>query len=314
MKLTKEVKTGLLVTISFAIFFIGFYFLKGAKIFSKENEYICYYDNVDGLQNAANVQISGLNVGRVSQTVLAPGDKVKVVISMPKSIEIPVGTVATISSADLLGGKVIRLDRGKGPGMMKSGAELKTGKELGMLDNVTGELTPRLRELKETIAAFNVTLAGVNNIVGDQNQKAIAAAINSIKNTADNLSALTAALGRETGEIHGIVHNTNTITASLAKQSDTVQRILANASNVTRQLANAPIQKTLADLQATSAQLQGIMGKVNSSDGTLGLLINNKDVYNNLKNSLNSLDALMADLKQHPSRYINLTIFGKKKI
>ena len=97
------------------------------------------------------------------------------------------------------------------------------------------------------------------------------------------------------------------------KNNDTINRILSNASSITRQLSNAPIQKTLANLQQAIDELHGILDKVNNNQGSLGMLINNKDVYNNLNGSLHSLNSLMDDIKAHPSRYINVTVFGSGK-
>ena len=240
------------------------------------------------------------------------GKGVRVVISLSKNIEIPRGTVANLASFDLLGTKMIRLDLGNGPGMVPAGDTLPTTREVGIIDNVSASLTPRLQELKVTIASFDSALNGVNVIVGADNQKAINAAVNSIKLTADNLSKLSGTLSQESGEISGIIHNTNSITANLSKENDTVKRILANVSNVTGQLANAPIQKTLANLQTAISQLQGVMDKINSNQGSLGMLVNNKDVYNNLNSSLHSLNSLMEDIQAHPKRYINVSVFGKK--
>ena len=312
MSLSKEVRIGLLVSIATVILFIGFYFLKGANVFSNDKEYYCFYTNVEGLQNSANVQIKGLNVGHVSRLELMDGKGVRVVISLGKHIEIPQGTVASLASFDLLGTKMIRLDLGNGSGTIEPGATLPTAQEAGMIDNVTAALTPRLQELKITIAAFDSTLRGVNVLVGQENQQAIASALQSVKTTAQNLSSITGVLDKETAEMSSIIHNTNSITGNLVTENDTVKRILANASKISGQLANAPIQKTITDLQGTIAQLQGIVQKINTSQGTLGLLINNKDMYNNLNSTLHSLNGLMEDIETHPSRYINVSVFGKK--
>ena len=312
MSISKEVRTGLLVAISLSIFFVGYYFLKGSNIFSGDKLYTCYYANAEGLQNSSSIQINGLNVGRVSQTQLDP-QGVKVILAIDKSSDIPVGTVASIASFDLLGSKMIRLDLGKGPGLLPAGATLPTASEAGLVDKISDQLTPRLYELKETITKFNTVLTGVNAIVGEENQAALAGAIASIKTTADNLSQLSGALGKESGEITSVIHNANSITGNLAKSNDTIQHILTNVSNVTRQLSNAPIQKTLSELQKASGDLQSIMNKINNNEGSLGLLINNKDVYNNLNSSLHSLNSLMDDVKAHPSRYINVNVFGGKK-
>jgi phospholipid/cholesterol/gamma-HCH transport system substrate-binding protein len=313
MTISKEVRTGLLVTISVAIFFIGYYFLKGSSLFSNSKEYYCYYANVDGLQNSANVQIRGMNVGHVSEMRLADSKGVKVTLTLTKSIDIPVGTVATLEATDLLGTKVIRLELGPGPGMMAPGVEITAKKNGGVVDGISSELTPRLHELKVTIAKFDSVLGGINALIGGDNQKTITAALLSIKVTADNLAVLSGTLSKESTQITAILHNANSFTASLAQSNDTIKHILSNFNQVSKQLASAPIQKTVADLQGTITQFKGIAEKINSGQGSLGMLINKTDVHDNLNNSLNSLNKLMTDLKEHPSRYINITVFGKKK-
>jgi phospholipid/cholesterol/gamma-HCH transport system substrate-binding protein len=311
MSVSKEIRIGVLVTIALVILFIGFYFLKGASLFSSDKEYYCFYSDAEGLQNSANVQVKGLNVGHVTHLELKDG-RVRAIIALNKNISIPQGTVASLASFDLLGTKMIRLDLGTGAGQIPAGDTLPTTHEVGILDNVTAALTPRLQELKLTIAILDSTLRSVNMMLGQDNQKAISGAVNSMKVTADNLSHLSGALSAESGEISGIIHNTNSITANFAKENDTVKKILSNVSNLSGQLANAPIQQTVTYLQGTIAQLQGVVDKINNNQGSLGMLINNKDMYNNLNGSLQSLSGLMDDIKAHPKRYINVTIFGKK--
>ena len=282
MSITKEVKTGLVVAVALVILFVGFYFLKGAKIFSSEKQYYCYYNNIDGLQSSAYVMTRGVNVGHVSHIELVDNKGVKVTITINKSVEIPEGTVASLASGDLLGAKVINLDQGPGPGFIKAGATLPSAKESGLVDKVSDQLTPRLAELKQTISLFNTALTGINSVVNDENQKALAAAIASIKSTADNLAQLSATLNKEGNDMTGIVRDVKSFTGTLAKNDDTIQHILANASNITRQLANSPIQKTMGDLQKSISELHGVLDKINNNQGSLGMLINNKDVYNNL--------------------------------
>ena len=301
MKLSKEVKTGILATASIGIFFIGFYFLKGSSLFSNNKQYYCFYSNVDGLQNSANVLVRGLIVGHVSDMKLIDDKGVNVTISISKKIEIPQGTIATIVSSELLGPKTINLKLGPGPEKLEGGATLIGEKEKGMLDNVSGELTPRLQELKVTIAAIDTAMAGINAVLVP------------IKTTANNLAALTGTLNQQSGQIAAIMHNLNSFTANLERQNDTIKQMMANLNSVSRQLANAPIQKTVTELQLTVAQMKTIMDKINSNQGSLGLLINNKDLYNNLNSAVNSMQKLTDDLKAHPSRYINISIFGKKK-
>lgn len=313
MKLSKEVKIGFVVTLSLVIFFAGFTFLKGSTLFSNNKEYICFFNNIDGLQSSSTVLIRGMNVGHVARTELNGAKDVKVVITVGKKVEIPEGTRAVLAQSDLLGSKVIKLSPGPGPAMLENGATLATGIDGGAIESISSELTPRLTELKQTISSLNATLANVNAVMGEDNQKAIAMAIQSIKTTADNLAGLTGAINKESGQISSILRNANSVTGNLARSNDTVQQILSHMNTITRQIAAAPLQKTLTDMQGAITQLKAIMTKVNSNEGSLGLLINNKDMYNNLNSSLQSMTNLMTDLKAHPGKYINVSVFGKQR-
>jgi len=313
MRLSKEVRIGLLVSISLLILFTGFYFLKGANVFSGEREYYCFYENVQGLQSSSNVQIRGLNVGRVSRTQLLDGKGVRVVIAIGKSIVLPKGTVATLASADLLGNKMIRLDLGTGPGDVSPGDSLITAVEGGLIDNLSVQISPLLKDVRAVIGTLDTVLVGVNHIVNSQNQQALSNSIAALNTTTENFAKLSATLNNSSTEISNIVHNANSITTNIAGSNDNIKRILSNLSTTTDQLSKAPISKTFSDLQGITSQLQQLLNKLNSGQGSLGMLVSDKTLYNNLSNSLASLNLLMADLKEHPSHYVNVTVFGKKK-
>ncbi len=313
MKISKEVRIGVLVTVAILIFFIGFNFLKNSSLFSKEKEYYCFYGNVDGLQSSSSVLVSGLVVGHVSHMELITGKGVRVTIAVRKEVEIPVGTTASLKSLDLLGTKAIKLEPGAGPGTLKDGAELVAVREGGTVDNIAAEVTPRLKELKSTITNFDAVLTNVNTLINAQNQDQIAQALRSINNSAKNIELLTQALAKESVEITAILHNAKSITGNLESQNDTIKHIMANINKITRQIGDAPIEKTISDLQGTIAQLKEITEKVNKGEGSLGMFINDKDTHRNLNNTMKSLDSLMIDMKAHPSRYINVTIFGSSK-
>jgi len=313
MKISKEVRIGLLVAVSILIFFIGFNFLKNASLFSNNKQYYCYYTNIDGLLNSASVQISGLTVGRVSAMTLEPGRGVKVTITVGKAVHIPVGTVASIESPDLLGTDVIMLHPGPGPEDLPIGSVLEGKVEGSVVENVATELTPRLKEIKGTINLFDTALGGMNNMVNAQNQREISEALHSINNSAKNIEQLTALLSRESVEITAILQNVKSVTGNLAGQKDTINQVLANANKAFRQLSNAQLDKTIAEFHTAITQAKEAIAKINNGEGSLGLLINDKGLYYNLNRSLKSLDSLETDINAHPSRYINVTIFGSSK-
>ena len=313
MGFSKEAKIGLLVTLSILVFFAGFYFLKGANLFSGENEYYVYYDNVQGLQTSASVQVKGLSVGRVSAIDLIDSEKVKVTIAVSKSVDVMVGTTAELASADLLGTKVIKLNQGAGTTVAEDGTAIVGTIESGVIDNISVEISPLVKDLRHVVASLDTVLVGVSGVLNENTANSLANTVTSLDVTMSNFSELAIKLNRESDQLAAIINNANSITTNLAENNEEITKIIKNAEATTDQLANAPIKETIDELKRASEQLDAILQKINSNQGTLGMMVNDKQLYNNLTNSLNTLNELMADISAHPSRYINVTVFGKKK-
>lgn len=312
MKFSKEARIGLLVGVSLLVFFAGFYFLKGANLFSGENTYYTYYDNVQGLQPAASVQVKGLGIGRVAAIKLDENGKVKVTLSVSKKIKITEGTVAKLISADLLGTKAISLEIANNQQEVKNEGVLASALEGGLLDNLSYQITPLIKDINHVVITLDTVLAGVNGMLGPETRQRLSNSVASLDVTMKNFSQLSAKLNGESEHLASVIHNANSITGNLANSNQQISNILKNADNISSQLANAPVQQAFTDLQSTINQLQGIVNKINTNQGSLGMLVNDKDLYNNLSEALKTLNSLMADVNAHPSRYINVTIFGKK--
>jgi phospholipid/cholesterol/gamma-HCH transport system substrate-binding protein len=313
MRLSKEARIGLLAAVSILIFFAGFYFLKGANIFSGEKQYYAYYADVQGLQPSSSVQIKGLAIGRVAAIELNGGGKVKVTLAISKKTKIPRGTIAKLTSTDLLGGKAISLQLSNSPEIAEDKEVLPTAVEGGLIDALSVEITPLLKDVRHAVGTLDSVLVGFDNVLDAQARANLQNSIANLDVTMKNFSQLSGRLNAESGELSHVIRNANSITSNLANNNERITRILNNAAIASDQLAKAPIEQTLRNLQGTIDQLQGVVNKLNSKDGTLGLLVNDKGLYNNLNQSLGTLNSLMADIEAHPTRYINVTIFGRKK-
>lgn len=313
MKLSNEVKIGMLVAASFLIFFFGFYFLKGADIFSGENEYYVYYDNVQGLKQSAAVQVKGMNVGRVLSIDYNNGKQVKVQLAVSKNVNVPVGTTAELTSVNIIEPRVIKLNLGTGTDLVEDGAELPSAVQTGMLDNISSELAPLIQEVRHVASSLDTVLIGVSGILNERTANDISSIIASLDVTMKNLSQLADQLNGESKNLASIIQNTNSITSNLAANNQNITNIIQNAEATTKQLANAPIESTVKDLQKTISDLQGVVHKLNGTQGSLGMMVNDKELYTNLTQTMESLNKLIEDINNHPSRYINVTIFGKKK-
>lgn len=313
MKFSNEVKVGVLVAASFLILFFGFYFLKGADIFSGENEYYVYYDNVQGLKQSAAVQVKGMSVGRVLSIDYNNGKKVKVNIAVSKNVDVPVGTTAELTSVNIIEPRVIKLNLGAGNDLVEDGAELPSSVQSGMLDNISSELAPLILEVRHVASSLDTVLIGLGGILNENTANDITSIIASLDVTMTNLSELANQLNGESKNLASIIQNTNSITSNLARNNENITNIIQNAEATTKQLANAPIEKTVQDLQSTISDLQAVVSKLNGTQGSLGMMVNDKELYTNLTQTMESLNTLIADINAHPSRYINVTIFGKKQ-
>ena len=165
MKFSKEARIGLLVELAILIFFAGFYFLKGANIFSGENEYYVYYEQVQGLQPSSPVQIKGLSIGRVSAIELNGGDKVKVTIAVNKKTRIPKNSIALLTSTDLLGTKAISLELSNSTEEAEEETVLPSRIEGGIIDALSVEITPLLRDMRHAVGTLDTVLLSVNGVL-----------------------------------------------------------------------------------------------------------------------------------------------------
>lgn len=313
MKFSKEARIGLLVAIALFIFLAGFYFLKGANLFSGENEYYAYFDDVQGLQTSSGVQVKGLTVGRVVEISLNKEDgKVKVLLAVNKKIKVTEGSSVKLASADLLGTKVLKLDVAAGDKELAEESVLPAVVEGSLIDNLSGEIAPLVTDIRHVVSTLDTVLLGVNNMLNQDTRQHLANSMASLDVTLKNFSALSEKLNNESNQLASVIRNANSITTNLANSNQQITNIMKNADNISGQLANAPIETTVKDLQSTIKQLNGIMAKINNNEGSLGMLVNDKALHDNLAESLKTLNALMADINAHPSRYINVTIFGRK--
>jgi len=312
MKFSKEAKIGLLVAIAVLVFFAGFWFLKGSNIFSGEYEYYAYYEGVQGLQPSAAVQIKGVTVGKVSEIKL-DSNRVEVILAIPKSTRLPKGTVARMISLDLLGTKAIRLELGADAAMIEDGETITTAVETGIIDNFSHEISPLIADVRHVVSVLDSVLTGVDNMLNEQTRQNLSASVASLNITMQHFSELSQRLNRESGEMASAIHNINSITDNIAKNSQSIDQIIDNAAATTEQLKNAPVEQTIKELHGVSEQLNVLMARINSGEGSVGMAVNDKQLYTDLTRALSTLQSLLADVEAHPGRYINVTIFGRRK-
>ena len=309
MTLTNETKIGALATVSIALLILGFNFLKGKNLFEREKDIYAVFPKVDGLSNSDAVRINGYQVGKVNTIKETDQELTGVVvgIQITKNIRIPNDSYAVIS-ANPLGSTVINIIKGKSTNYISEGDTLRTVAAAGLLDDLKSSLSPTMDKVNGTLASLD-SLVEITGSTMDASTRA------SLQQTIKNLQASTAALNAmlaAQSSLNKTLANVQSITSNLKNDKDTINRMLANAEKFTSNLASMDMNGTMDRLQKTADQLNSTLAKINSGEGSLGQLMNDKKLYNHLTASANSLNILLQDFRMHPKRYVNISVFGGK--
>lgn len=309
MTITNETKIGALATVSIALLILGFNFLKGKNLFEKEKDIYAVFPKVDGLSSSDAVRINGFQVGKV--TTIKETDQeltgVVVGIQITKNIRIPKDSYAVISS-NPLGSTVVNIIKGTNSSYISEGDTLRTIPASGLLDDLRGSLTPTVDKVNGTLTSLDSLLEIVGGTLDATTRASLQQTLKNLEASTTSLNAMLAAQS----SLNKTLSNVQSISSNLKNDKDTINRILGNAEKFSANLASMDINGTLDRLQKTADQLNGTLAKINSGEGSLGLLMTDKKLYNNLNASANSLNVLLQDLRVHPKRYVNISVFGGK--
>lgn len=316
-KISNEIKIGALVLISLFVLIFGFNFLKGKGVFASGTKYYTTYENVGGLTEAANVMINGYKVGKINAIEMQEDRTFKVSFMLNKDIKLSEGVYIQLGSDNLLAGtKVVNLIYPENmPANVKyiaEGSFIPNEPSQDLISGLTDNVKPILSTANKAVSSLDSILLSVNSIVNDNAKSHIDQSLVHIESATRDLSKLATALSAQTANLAGVIQNANQITGNLAQSNGQITNTLNNLSDFSNQLKGAPVQQTLTDLQGAVANLNKTIGSLSNKEGSLGLLVNDPSLYNNLNSTLRSLDIMLTDLKKNPSKYINVSVLGRK--
>lgn len=313
MKISNETKVGILAAFAIAIFIVGYNFLKGNDIFASENEFYAKYDKVDGLAVSKPVLVNGYQIGRVSALTLQENGQILAQFKINPKYEIPDNTIARLESTDLLGSKAVVFDLGNSLKHAVDGDTLNANVQQNILEQVE----PVQKKAQMIVAKLDSVLTSVNTILNPDFQKNVNRSFASIAKTLETLEltskTVDGAVSIQAKRIDNILANAESISANLKNNNEKITAIMNNMNTVTDQLAKANFKETLDNANKAVADLQTTISKINNGTGSLGMLLNDEKLYNNLNNAAENLDKLMLDLKANPKRYVSFSVFGGKK-
>lgn len=317
MKISNETKVGALTAVAITLLILGFNFLKGKTLFKTGNIIYAKYTDTKGIMVSNGVFINGFQVGSVYD--IENADKnlsaIVVAIKLKDNYNIPANSIASIKE-NPLGNASITIALGDAATYVKSGDTILTASNAGLLGDVMNKLGPVGDQIKTTVGSLDSVLKNINTIFDPATKNNLQEVIANINKTTASLvvssASIQAMLNQQTGAITASMNNVNIFTKNLADNNDKVSKMLGNVEKTTENLSKADIDGTVAQLKNSIETLNTILGKMSSTDGSLGKLLNDKALYDNLTNTVRSANILMDDLRVHPKRYVNISVFGKK--
>lgn len=303
----KNVLIGLTVVVSICILYWGIEYLKGINLLKPANFYYAKFEKVNGLTVASPVTVNGFKVGQVRGiTYDYDTNQISVELSFEKGLKIPDGSTITFSN-ELLGAAALQLNLGASKTYMEVGSVIPTQMQGGLMDKVGNDMMPALVSI----------LPKVDSIVGSVNQilanPAIAASVTRCDAITRELAASSAQLAELMASLNkaipGMVHNANGVLANANALTGDLRTTTGNLNTITGNLKELPLDTTLNRINATLANVQRLTAKLNNENSSLGMLLNDKKLYQNATSTVASLDSLLQDVKKHPKKYVTIKVF-----
>ncbi len=304
MKITKEIKTAILVLAAILLFIWGYSFLKGRDLLTSYRTFYVQYDNVEGLVSSAPVTINGFIVGKVNSIeILDKTGKLQVELQVKSDFPISKTSIASIYEPGLIGGKQIMITPNlDDKTIAESGATLGGSIKPGLTSLVAERLTPLQEKVEKMVVSADVLLKNVNSILDSKTKENLKSSIANLDETLAEFSVASKSvneiLAENKGKINGMMSNFDKASENFSKISDSISKVNIN--------------KTVKKLEQTLANVDKIMNDVQSGNGTMGKLMKDESLYNNFTKTSKELELLLQDLRLNPTRYVNVSLFGKK--
>jgi len=304
LKITREIKTAILVIASILLFIWGYSFLKGRDLLTNYKTFYVQYDNVEGLVKSAPVTINGLTVGKVSDIkFLDNSGKIQVELQIKSDFPFSKSSIASIYEPGLIGGKqVMIIPNFEDKILAESGMTLKGGNKPGLTALVAERLTPLQEKVEKMVVSADDLLKNVNSILDAKTKEHLKSGIVNLDSTLVAFRAASKNVNEMLAENKGKINNTMT----------NFDKASGNFAKITDSIAKVNISETVKKLEKTLASVDKIMVDVQSGKGTLGKLAKDETLYTNFAKTSKELELLLQDLRLNPTRYVNVSLFGKK--
>jgi len=301
--MSKEIKSLILVIAGIILFLLGFNFLKGTSFFSNQIQLFAIYKNVEGLQNGTSVNLNGLNIGKVTSIDLLEDTSVIVTFNIRDDLKFSKNSIAELYESGLIGGKSIAIiPKFDSNSSFKSGDTLQSRIKPGLTQTISDRIVPLESKIESILTNADSLFMDMNDVLDLSSKRDLRSIISNLNSTLDKVNSISFSLDKiiqsELNNIRNTVSNFNDISSNVKVFSDSINY---NDFN-----------KSLSQINNASVKLNSILEKIDKSQGDIGKLINDDNLYTNLDATLFELNKLIIDFRSNPKRYVHFSIFGKK--
>lgn len=322
MKVSKELKAGFIALSAITLLIIGINFLKGYSLFGGDDTYYAYYANSGQVMVSGDVTLNGVVIGKILDIENVPSNpekrRVKIKFSISESdINLPKGTIIELGSLDLLKkGLIVNYPLKQNKGFYKSGDEIPSRMSADMFSQVKQYADPISQKLQTLIIHIDGMVNSLSGVFDENGSNDITTSIKELKNTIKKIGDLSEEINgfvsTEKIQFSKIMSHIESITGNLKKSSDEVSAIIGNTKKISDDLVSADFKGTILEAQTTLKKVNYALEEVNQGTGTLGKLLHDEKLYNELVETNNELQELVDDLQAHPERYIHMSLIGRK--
>jgi phospholipid/cholesterol/gamma-HCH transport system substrate-binding protein len=306
MKFSKEIKVGMLTVAAVALFIFGYQFLKGRNLLKNDRTFYAVYENVEGLAKSAPVTINGLQVGNIDDIdFLDSTGRLLVTFHVDESFTFSAQSTASVYSTSLIGGKALAIlpdFKSASKRLAKSGDTLKSTVDDGIQGKVMEEFLPLKTKIENMVVSADSVMTDLHKVLNPKNRRSIESGLTEINQTLKELQSLTA-------NANGLI---TTNRASLDRTIANLDTTSANFATMSDELANVQIASVVKELEQSIAKFNGVLDDVSSGKGSLGKLMTDDKLYNNLERTTRQAEMLLQDIKLNPKRYVHFSVFGKR--
>ncbi len=319
MKISREIRIGITVVAAIAFFVWGFNFLKGRDVFIKERKFFAVYTSVLGLNTSNPVFINGYKVGLVKHMVFHPDgtNRILVTIVVTNDVPIPKNSIVRIYGADLMGSKAVEIKLGNSVEMAVNGDTLHADVQASFSEEVNKQVLPLKDKALSLMMSIDSAMIVLREVFNEQNRQNLESTFTSVKNTIQNLEKVSAnvdtLVSGQRNHLGSILSNIDAISANIKNNNQKINAIIQNFSTLSDTIAKVRLTETINHLNHSLSHTNDVLEKIDKGEGSLGLLINSDSLHRELVASSKELDLLLKDIREHPKRYLNFSVFPARK-